>query len=207
MRRRQPGSASSGRSSLGRRSGDDQAVGTGNGPGEDLPDTLLPGRVAGILVDVLAGDDRDGGTDEALQQASAVGGAVDVALVDGEGRFDDQMHRLVVTATATSIFALPSGRTVDYTVELNSGADTVTLPLAHDGDGRSAGGGGVDFTRAGPDGAISQVGDGAFTLDLAYDGLARQTQRTPTVGRPRWTPTGPTKRRADRRPDRDSGGG
>ncbi|MBP8298009.1 MAG: RHS repeat protein, partial [Burkholderiales bacterium] len=67
-------------------------------------------------------------------------------------------------------------------MQLVSGADTVTTALAWDKDGAGTGFGPFTLTRAGPGGALSKISDGGLNVTYVYDTLGRITSRTHTVG-------------------------
>ncbi len=62
-----------------------------------------------------------------------------------------------------------------------SGLDDVDIPRADDADRHLAALGPFTFTRGGPGGAPTAVGDGTLAVHLAYDALARVTDRAVTV--------------------------
>jgi RHS repeat-associated protein len=66
-------------------------------------------------------------------------------------------------------------------VGLTSGTDSVTTALAYDADGYPTTVGPFTLTLKGPGGQPSQLSDGAASLTLGYDTLARITSRDETV--------------------------
>jgi RHS repeat-associated protein len=62
-----------------------------------------------------------------------------------------------------------------------SGIPQVDLPVTWDLDGNQTGYGPFTLTRAGPGGALSQVGDANLAYDMAYDTLGRLDSRAVTV--------------------------
>ncbi len=57
--------------------------------------------------------------------------------------------------------------------DFQSGTDSVNRSFSRDVNGRAIGDGTFTYSRSGPCGAVSQINDGAMSMNLSYDGLAR----------------------------------
>ncbi len=94
--------------------------------------------------------------------------------------------QLITGMTATGVAPAQVAYTYDNNffptaMNLSSGADTLSSPVAWNNDGQITAFGPFTFTRSGPAGALSQISDGTATTNYGYDTLARLVTRNHLV--------------------------
>lgn len=143
------------------------------------------GRLAGIAFAEAAIGYGYGAGDPTDRLATATRTPAGSTTADGIAFAYDASYpvRVEWTGTAAGVFSYAYDN--DFllsSLALASGTDTLTLPLTHDRDGLLTGIGSLSFTRDGPAGATSRIGDTVGATALGYDALARPASRTQTVG-------------------------